>query len=147
MAGRPLGMKSLVNALSRLTKDKLQKLIESIPSEDNRVARLRQKRDKLANAMAKLDREIAKLTGGGNGTAAAPVPRGKKPGRRKGYTLSAETRRRMSEAAKLRYAGKGKAAAPAPGKKRRTMSPETRAKMAAAAKARWAKMKAAPPPT
>jgi hypothetical protein len=133
-------MKSLVNALARLTKDKLQKLIESIPTEDDRVARLKRKRDKVANALAKLDRQIAQLTGG-NGAAAAPARRGRKPGRKKGYTLSAETRRKMSEAAKRRYAGKGNAEAPAPAKKRRTMSPETRAKMAAAAKARWAKKK------
>src|SRR5688572_25300990 len=146
MAGRPLGMKSLVNALARLTKAELQKLVDSVPTEDNRVARLKRKREKLAKKMALLDRQIAQLSGG-NGSVAAPARRGRKlgrkPGRRKGYTLSAATRRKMSEAAKRRYAGGSKSEAPAAARKRtrKPFSAETKAKMALAQKARWAKVK------
>src|SRR5687767_11384668 len=112
MAGRPLGMKSLVNALARLTKAELQKLVDSIPTEDNRVTRLKQKREKLAKKLTTLDRQIAQLSGG-NGAVAVPARRGRKSGRKKGYTLSAATRRKMSEAAKRRYAGGAKSEAPA----------------------------------
>src|SRR5688572_26073351 len=148
MAGRPLGMKSLVNALARLTKAELQKLVDSVPTEDNRVARLKRKREKLAKKMAMLDRQIAQLSGG-NGSLDTPARRGRKPGRRKGYTLSAATRRKMSEAAKRRYAGGSKSEAPAStGKRtRKPFSAETKAKMALAQKARWAKVKGTAQPT
>ena len=145
MAGRPLGFRSLVQALSRYSHAQLEKLIAAIPTEDNRVAKLKAKREKLSRSMAKLDRQIAKLSGGAV-SVAAPARRGRKPGRRKGYTLSAETRRKMSEAAKRRYARRGTSAA-APSKPKRTVSPEARAKMAAAAKARWAKVKGSAQPT
>lgn len=148
MAGRPLGMKSLVNALSRYSKVQLRKLIASIPSKNEMVVKLERQREKLAKSIAKLTRRIEKLSGGnGSVAAAAPSRHGRKPGRRKGYTLSAETRRKMSEAAKRRYAGKSTPAASTEPRKKRTVSPEARAKMAAAARARWAKVKGAAEPT
>jgi hypothetical protein len=138
MAGRPPGLRSIVKALAKLSPAQVRKLLASAPRENGRVARLERERDKHLSAVRKLDRQIAKLSGG-NGSAAAPAA---KPGRkRRSWKLSAETRRKMSEAAKRRYAGKGKAEGPAPEKKRRTISPEGRAKMAAAARARWAKVK------
>ena len=141
-------MKSLVNALSRYSKVQLRKLIASIPSKNEVVAKLERQREKLAKSIAKLTRRIEKLSGGNGAVAVAALARrGRKPGRRKGYTLSAETRRKMSEAAKRRYAGKNAPAASTEPMKKRTVSPEARAKMAAAAKARWAKVKGATTPS
>jgi hypothetical protein len=142
MAGRPLGLRSLMKALSRYSRAQLEKLIAAVPTQSDVVAKLERRREKLAKAMTKLDRQIAKLSGG-NGSVAAPARRGRKPGRKKGYTLSAATRRKMSEAAKRRYAGGAKSEAPAAAGKRtrKPFSAETRAKMAAAQKARWAKAK------
>lgn len=143
MAGRPLGLRSLAKALARLTKDEIQKLLASVPSRDDRVARLELKRAKLAKTMAKLDRQIAKLSGGHGAVTATGRP-GRKPGRKKGYKLSAATRRKMSDAAKRRYAGGAKSEAPASAGKhtRKPFSAETRAKMAEAQRLRWEKIRA-----
>jgi len=99
------------------------------------IERLERERDQHIAEIKRLDRKIAKLSGG-NGSVAAPV---RKRRRRK---MSAETRRRMSEAAKRRYA-KAKGTAPTVSGKpaRRMMSAESRAKMAEAARKRWAKVK------
>src|SRR5688572_24246716 len=144
MAGRPLGLRSLMKALSRYSRVQLEKLIASVPTKSEVVAKLERQREKLANAIAKLDRRITELSGG-NGAVAAPARRTRKSGRKKGYKLSPATRAKMRAAALLRY-GKTKSAAAPAAKKRRTMSAETRAKMAAAAKARWAKKKGAEGP-
>lgn len=126
--------------LKRLTVEELRRAIR-LKTNLAKVEHLEREREAHLKALKKLDQEIAKLSGS-NGSVTAPARRGRKRGRKKGFKVSAATRRKMSAAAKRRYAGNGKAAAPAGGKKkRRTMSAATRAKMAASAKARWAKMK------
>jgi hypothetical protein len=66
-------------------------------------------------------------------------------GRRPGFTMSEEAKKKISLAAKARWAAKRgeDVAAPATpaAKKKRTISPEGRAKLAKLAKARWAKAK------
>jgi hypothetical protein len=75
-------------------------------------------------------------------------------GRRPGFTMSAEARKKISMAAKARWAAKrgeavaapaapAKSATKATAKKKRFVSPEARAKLAKLAKARWAKVKKA----
>jgi len=146
MQGRPTAVLTLVRALAKLKPAQVLKLISKAKQAPNagKLERLERLRDRHLAAAKKLERQIAALSGS-NGSIATPARRGRKPGRRKGYTLSAATRRKMSEAAKRRYAGKGKPeAAPVeekPRAKRRAFSAEARAKMAAAAKARWAKVK------
>jgi len=128
--------------LRRTTIEQLRKAI-ALKLKLDRAESLERQRDRLQRQLARLDRKIARLNGSGSTTTAAKP--GGKPGRRKGFKLSAATRRKMSEAAKRRYAGKGNAAAPALGKKRRSMSPETRQKMAEAARRRWTKVKGTVP--
>jgi len=122
--------------LQRYSVEQLKDAVR-MKSQLGKVEALESKRDAFLKQVAKIDRKLSKL-GSSNGSATVT-----KPGRkRRSWKLSAETRRKMSEAAKRRYAGKGKADTPASGKrKRKPMSPETRAKMAAAAKTRWAKIK------
>jgi hypothetical protein len=133
-------MRSLVKALAKLSPTQVRQLLASAP-RSGQLDRLERERDQHLKAVKKLDRKIAKLSGG-NGHAAAPA---RKRRRRK---MSAETRRKMSEAAKRRHAGNGKPeAAPAEGKAmRKPFSAETKAKMAAAQKARWAKVKGSQSP-
>jgi len=140
MAGRPLGLRSLVKALGKLSPAQLKQALSIVPRQGELDRLERDRQDHLAEIKT-LDRRIAKLSGG-NGHAATPA---RKRRRRK---ISAETRRKMSEAAKHRYA-KAKGSAPkASGKPaRRKMSAETRAKMAEAARRRWAKAKVPPQPT
>jgi hypothetical protein len=57
-------------------------------------------------------------------------------GRRPGFRMSEEAKRKISEAAKARWAKKK-------GKKTRNVSPEVRAKLSRLAKERWAKAKKA----
>ena len=57
-------------------------------------------------------------------------------GRRAGFTMSEEAKRKISEAAKARWAKKKS-------KKTRNVSPEVRAKLARLARERWAKAKKA----
>jgi phage-related minor tail protein len=143
MAGRPPGVRTLVKAIAKLSPAQLRKLLTTAKAPSSgKLERLERVRDRHLAAAKKLERQIAKLSGK-NGTVATPSRSARKPGRKKGYKLSAATRRKMSEAAKRRYAAKGKTeAAPAPGKgKRKPFSAETKAKMAAAQKARWAKVK------
>jgi hypothetical protein len=118
--------------LKRYTVDQLKEAIR-LRSQVGRVEALEEKKATLLKQVAKIDRKLSKLNGHG------AVSTGRKPGRRKGFKLSAETRRKMSEAAKRRYAGR--AAPPASERKRRTISPEGRAKMAEAARRRRAKVK------
>jgi len=130
---------NLKGLLSRYSVDQLKEAIR-LRSSYGRAQALEEKRAALLKQVAKIDRKLAVLNDGNGGATTAS--RLRKRGRKKGYKLSAATRRKMSEAAKRRYAGKGNTEAPSTGKKKRKpMSAETRAKMAAAAKARWAKVK------
>ena len=127
---------NLKSLLKRYTVDQLKEAIR-LGGQHGRIEALEAKRESLLKQVAKIDRKLAKLDG--RGSAVAP---GK--ARRKRWKLSAETRRKMSEAAKRRYASKHKAGeTPALGspKKRRSLSPEARQKMAEAARRRWAKVK------
>ena len=126
------------NLLSRYTVDELREAIR-LRSSLGQIEALESKREALLKQVAKIDRKLAKLNGGGSATS------GRKVGRKR-WKLGPETRRRMSLAAKRRYARKknaGSPSAPPGSRKRRSMSPETRAKMAVAARKRWAKIKAA----
>jgi hypothetical protein len=96
MAGRPLGLRSLVKALGKLSPAQIRHILASAP-RSGLLERLEAKRDRHLAAIKKLDRKIAKLSGG-KGHVAAPT---KKRRRRK---MSAETRRKMSDAAKRRHA-------------------------------------------
>src|SRR5688572_32232981 len=98
MAGRTLGLRSIVRALAKLSPAQVRKLISSAPRENGQVARLEREREAHVTAIEKLDLQIAKLSGG-NGAAPTSGGPGRKPGRKKGYKLSAATRRKMSEAA------------------------------------------------
>ena len=71
------------------------------------------------------------------GTAVTEAVASVKTGRRAGFTMSEEARKKISESAKARWA-KRKAA-----KKTRNVSPEVRAKLAKLARERWAKAKKA----
>ena len=128
-----MNLKSLLN---RYTVDQLKEAIR-LRSTYGRVEALQQKKDALLRQVAKIDRKLAKLNGG-KGSAPAP----KRRGRRRGFTVSAKTRRLMSLAAKRRYAGKAKADEPKPRRKWR-MSAEGRQRIADAARRRWAAVKAA----
>jgi hypothetical protein len=139
--GRPPGLRSIAKALGKLSPTQLRRLLSQVPksSSSAKVDRLRRVRQKHVDAIQKLDRKIAQLSG----NSSSP-PAEQKRGRRK---MSAETRRKMSASAKRRYArmktGR-EAGAPSTTKKtRRSFSPETRAKMAEAARKRWAKLKEA----
>jgi len=130
---------NLKSLLTRYTVEQLKEAIR-LRSQHGRIEALQEKREALMKQVAKIDRKLSKLDGG-NGTA-VKVPKAKGPVKRRRWKLSAETRRKMSEAAKMRYAGKGdKSNAEPVKKKRKGMSAETRAKMAAAARKRWAKVK------
>ena len=71
------------------------------------------------------------------GVAVSQAVASVKTGRRAGFRMSAEARKKISVAAKARWA-KRKA-----GKKKRNVSPEVRAKLARLARERWAKAKKA----
>ena len=133
MAGRALGFRSLVKALGKWSPAQIRKAIALAPQLE-RVEKLERDRNKHLAAIKKLDRKIAKLSGG-NGSVAVS----RKRRRRK---MSAETRRKMSAAAKRRYA-QTKETAPATVSKpaRRKLSAEARQKMAEAARRRWATVK------
>lgn len=143
MAGRPPGVRTLVRAIAKLTPAQLRQLLTQAkaPNSD-KLELLERARDKHLAALRKLERQIAQLSGSNGAVATSSTPR-RKPGRKKGWKLSAVTRRKMSEAAKRRYGGGAKSEAPAPAGKRtrKPFTAETRAKMAAAAKARWARIK------
>ena len=125
--------------LKRYTVDQLKEAIR-LSSSLGRVEALNAKRETLMKQVAKIDRKLASFEG------TKPPSTGGKTGRRR-WKLSAETRRKMSEAAKKRYASSSTDESPAAGspKKRRALSPEARQKMAEAARRRWAKVKGAPP--
>ena len=127
---------NLKELLSRYSVDQLKEAIR-LRSTLGRVEALTAKREALLKQVAGIDRKLSKLNGGDSAAAAG------KP-RRKRWKLSAETRRKMSEAAKRRYASKDKAGespASVSPKRRRSLSPEARQKMAEAARRRWAKVK------
>ena len=129
---------NLRSLLNRYSVDQLKEALR-LRSAYGRTQALEEKKTALLKQVAKIDRKLAKLNGGNGADTDSRLG---KQGRKKGYKLSAATRRKMSEAAKRRYASKGNTEAPSAGKKKRKpMSAETRAKMAAAAKARWAKVK------
>jgi len=130
---------NLMSLLKRYSVDQIKEAIR-IHSTNRRAQVLDEKRASLLKQVAQIDRELAKLNGGS--VVATTASTLEKRGRKKGYKLSAATRRKMSQAAKRRYAGKAKGESPSTAKrKRKPMSAETRAKMAAAAKARWAKFR------
>ena len=143
MAGRPPGVRTLVSAIAKLTPSQLRQLLTKAKAPSSgKLERLERARDRYLAAARKLERQIAKLSGGNGQVSTIVAKLGRK---RRRWKLSAATRRKMSEAAKRRYAGKSEPeAAPAAGKtNRKPFSAETRAKMAAAQQARWAKVKAA----
>jgi hypothetical protein len=119
--------------LKRLSVRQLREAIK-LKAQLEKVERLEHERDQHLSAIKKLDREIAKLSDGND--------RADAPGKRRRRKMSADTRRKMSEAAKRRWAGSGSTKGAAPAGRKRTLSPETRAKMAEAARSRWAKVKA-----
>lgn len=130
---------NLKSLLSRYTVDQLKEAIR-LRRHHGKVEALQQRRDALLKQVAKIDRNLFRL----NGNGSAPTAKSSMKSGRRRWKLSAETRRKMSEAAKRRYTGKRKADAPSSGKwKRKPLSAETKAKMAAAARARWAKVKGA----
>ena len=130
--------------LRQLTPAVVKKVLEE-RARLVKTERLAARRQKLMTALALVEREMSKLNGEpARRRGPRKLPKFSMPGRRKGFKLSAETRRKMSESAKRRYAGNGKAETSASGKsQRKPMSPETRAKMADAARRRWAKVKGA----
>jgi len=134
---------NLKELLSRYSVDQLKEAIR-LSSTLGRVEALTAKREALLKQVANIDRKLSKLNGG---ASAAPVGKA----RRRRWKLSAETRRKMSEAAKRRHASKDKMGeSPASGspKRRRSLSLAARQKMAEAARRRWAKAKGtAPVPT
>lgn len=133
---------NLRTMLKRFSVEELQQAIRMSRTEGKR-AKLEAEAASLRKQLAKVERRLAALDGAsGNGAATTPSRPRRKPGRRKGYKLSAATRAKMRAAALRRY-GKGKKAEePATGKrKRKPFSAETRAKMRASQQARWAKVK------
>lgn len=131
---------NLKSLLSRYSVDQLKEAIR-LRATLGRVEALTTKREALLKQVANIDRKLAKL----NGRESA-APAGKAPRRR--WKLSAETRRKMSEAAKRRYGSKDKAGespASVSPKKRRSLSPEARQRIAEAARRRWARVKGTSP--
>ncbi|HKW16342.1 MAG TPA: hypothetical protein VJO35_02415 [Terriglobales bacterium] len=106
---------------------------------------LQQLRDERKQAQAqveKLDQAISVIEGlSGRGTTSRAT------GRRGGRRLSAEARRRISEAQRARWAARKKqsgsaaSAGPRPVPNRKPLSAAARRKIAAAQKARWAKFR------
>jgi hypothetical protein len=89
---------------------------------DDVIARLEHQR-------AAIDRALEALRGINSAVGT------KRMGRQPGSKLSAEAKRRMSEAQKRRRAAEGRAG------KKRVLSPEGRARIAEAARKRWAAIK------
>jgi hypothetical protein len=92
---------------------------------DNIIAKLEQQRQAIDRALVALR---------GINSAGGTTRRG----RRTGSKVSAEARRRMSEAQKRRWARTGKGTA-----RKRVLSPEGRARIAEATRKRWAAIKKA----
>ena len=92
------------------------------------VSELRAERTNLVNRLRHVDAALSVLGKLNGGSSYA----------KRGRTLSASVRRRMSLAQKARWA-KAKGRAPKP---KRTMSASARRKIAAAQRARWAKIRA-----
>jgi hypothetical protein len=132
----------------KLLKRLTPAIIEQAIAERARLLkseRLAEKRRKLMTALALVDAEMAKLEGEPvrrRGPGRPPKAETEKRGRRKGYKLSAATRKKMRLAALRRY-GKVKPETPKAEKRTRVFSPEAREKMAEAARRRWAKVKEA----
>ena len=98
--------------LKRFTPEQLRQAIR-LRSTYSRVEALEEKRAALLKQAARIDRKLSKLNGGsGSATAATTAKPERKPGRRRGYKMSAATRDKMRVAALQRY-GKAKAEAPA----------------------------------
>lgn len=107
------------------------------------IKKLEQQRAGIERALAAL-REIEGPVA--PATAAAPGPGRPRKARRKGG-MTAEGRRRLSEALKARWAAKraasGVPAAPAKAKRKGGMTPEGRKRLSEALKKRWAAKRAA----
>jgi hypothetical protein len=106
------------------------------------LQQLRDERKQAQVQVEKLDQAIAVIEGlsGRSTTTRATSKRG-------GRSLSAEARRRISEAQRARWAQRKKqsgstaSAGPRPVPNRKPLSPAARRKIAAAQKARWAKFR------
>jgi len=84
---------------------------------------------------------LREIEGPGRDGAAAPAARGRR-GRRKGG-ITAEGRRRLSEALKARWAAKKAGSSAAKAKRKGGITPAGRRKLSEALKARWAAKRAA----
>ena len=96
------------------------------------VSELGVERTNLANQLKRVDAALSvlgKLGGGGSYT-------------KRGHTMSASARRRMSLAQKARWAKRAAKNQEAATRPKRTMSASARRKIAAAQRARWAKIRA-----
>src|SRR5262245_57525600 len=92
----------------------------------------------LQRKLERVEPRLSKLTSS-NGTASS----GKRRGRRRGFKVSARTRKLMSLAAKKRYAkNKPEAAEPKPARRKWRMSAEGRKRIGDAARRRWAAVRA-----
>lgn len=106
------------------------------------LQQLRDERKQAQTQVEKLDQAIAVIEGlsGRSTTTRSKSKRG-------GRSLSAEARRRISEAQRARWAARKKqagstaSAGPRPVPNRKPLSPAARRKIAAAQKARWAKFR------
>ena len=110
------------------------------------IKKLEQQRIGIERALAAL-RDIEGTAAETTAPVAAPAPRGRPKAKRKGG-MTAEGRRRLSEALKARWAAKkaGSAAPatrPAKAKRKGGMTPEGRKRLSEALKQRWAAKKAA----
>ncbi|HZQ17808.1 MAG TPA: hypothetical protein VFA90_03725 [Terriglobales bacterium] len=106
------------------------------------LQQLRDERKQAQVQLEKLDQAIAVIEGLSGGSATS-----RSVGRRGGRTLSAEARRRISEAQRARWAARKKqsgstaSAGPRAVPNRKPLSAAARRKIAAAQKARWAKFR------
>jgi hypothetical protein len=140
--------------LRKLSLEQLQEALRLKPKLDA-IERLTLERDRLLKSLVKVEKKLSKLDGesvtsrrgSGRPYRTEIVTRNRRRVLRNVYKVSAETRRKMSEAAKRRYATEKSGDAPAAAltRKRRPLSPETRQKMAEAARRRWAKVKETAP--
>jgi len=142
---------NLRTILKSVSIEDLRRFLREQPKLE-KLQRLEDERHKLKSALAKVEVKISKIDLDHENGSAVKIPKAKGPGkrgRRKGFKVSAATRRKMSEAARKRYAGKSKTELEAkmPRKhKPHKMSAAGRASIAAAQRARWERIRAAAKP-
>jgi hypothetical protein len=111
------------------------------------LQQLRDERKQAQTQVEKLDQAIAVIEGLSGRTATARAT-SSTSGKRGGRTLSAEARKRISDAQRARWAARKKqsgstaSSGPRAVPARKQLSPAARRKIAAAQKARWAKFRA-----